>query len=159
MDYLVNLYALSTSAEIDAKMQTAEITIRRTLSPEFEIVCDWIREHFGSGWSGETAIAFMRQPISCFIALKDKKLLGFAVYDSTSRGFFGPTGVDEKARGSGIGHALLLATLLDMRNVGHSYAVIGDIGPAEFYVNAVGATPIPGSEQGLYVDLLKPASK
>ena len=159
MDYLVNLYALSASAEIDAKMRAGGVTVRRALSPEYEIICDWIREHFGSGWSGETAIAFMRQPISCFIALKNKNLQGFAVYDSTSRGFFGPTGVDEKARGSGIGHALLLATLLDMRNVGHSYAVIGDIGPAEFYVNAVGAIPIPGSEQGLYADLLKPASK
>lgn len=159
MDYLVNLYALSANGEIDAKMRGAEVTIRRALSPEYEIIGDWIRDHFGSGWSGETAISFARQPIACFIALRGQTLLGFAAYDSTSRGFFGPTGVDETARGSGIGHALLLATLLDMRKVGHSYAVIGDVGPADFYVNAVGAIPIPGSEQGLYADLLKPRRK
>ena len=73
---------------------------------------------------------------------KGRKLVGFACYDTSARGFFGPTGVDETARGGGIGHALLLASLLDMRAQGYGYAIVGDVGPVDFYVRAVGATPI-----------------
>ncbi len=56
------------------------------------------------------------------------------------KGFFGPTGVDESARGKGIGHALLLKTLLDMRDQGYGYAIIGGAGPVDFYQRSVGAT-------------------
>ena len=92
---------------------------------------------------------------SCFLATRSERLVGFACHDSIARGFFGPTGVDEAARGAGIGHALLLATLLDMRTLGYGYAIIGDVGPSAFYERTVGATPIPNSEPGVYAGLLK----
>ena len=82
-------------------------------------------------------------------------LVGFACYDATIRGFFGPTGVHEAQRGRGLGKALLFAALHTMWEVGYAYAVIGSAGPTEFYAKAVGATPIEGSTPGIYRGLLQ----
>jgi predicted N-acetyltransferase YhbS len=70
------------------------------------------------------------------------------------RGFFGPTGVAESARGLGIGKALLMLSLEALRESGHAYAIIGGVGPREFYAKACGAIEIPGSDPGVYGDLL-----
>ncbi len=86
--------------------------------------------------------------------MHDGRLAGFACYDATARGFFGPTGVDETHRGKGVGHALLLATLLDMHAVGYPYGVIGGAGPTGFYQRSVGAILIPDSEPGIYRGML-----
>jgi ribosomal protein S18 acetylase RimI-like enzyme len=157
MDYLVNLSLIRPDPALAARMENAGVTIRRALAPELELAANWVRQKFSSLWSSETAVAFSRQPPSCFLATRDEKPVGFACYDATARGFFGPTGVDEAARGGGIGRALLLATLLDMRTLGYGYAIIGDVGPSEFYERSVGATPIPDSEPGVYAGLLKHA--
>ena len=106
------------------------MTIRRVLAPELELVTDWVRRKFQSRWSSETTIAMSRCPPTCFLASMEEGMIGFACYDTTARGFFGPTVVDEAERGKGIGHALLLTTLLDMKNMGYGYAIIGDVGPA-----------------------------
>jgi ribosomal protein S18 acetylase RimI-like enzyme len=157
MDYLVNLSLIHPDPALTERMEKAGVTIRRALAPELELAANWVRQRFSPLWSSETAVAFSRQPPSCFLATRDQKLVGFACYDAIARGFFGPTGVDEAARGGGIGRALLLATLRDMRTLGYGYAIIGDVGPAEFYERAVGATPIPGSEPGIFAGLLKRA--
>jgi ribosomal protein S18 acetylase RimI-like enzyme len=155
MDYLVNLSLLKPEPELDERMRKAGVTIRRALAPELELVTGWVRKTFGAGWSGETAVAFMRQPPTCFLATRDERLVGFACHESIARGFFGPTGVDKAVRGLGIGHALLLASLLDLKTMGYGYAIIGDVGPSAFYERTVGATPIPNSEPGIYAGLLK----
>ena len=41
-----------------------------------------------------------------------------------------------------------------MRQQGFGYAIIGGVGPAEFYSKAVGAVAIEGSEPGIYRGLL-----
>ena len=58
-------------------------------------------------------------------------------------------------QGRGIGKALLLASLLAMRESGYVYGIIGGAGPIEFYQKTVGATIIVDSEPGIYTDLLK----
>ncbi|WP_245286956.1 GNAT family N-acetyltransferase [Bradyrhizobium sp. Tv2a-2] len=130
------------------------ISIRRALPPEKHKVLDWVRGHFSEAWASETDVAFARQPVSCFIAIQHKRLLGFACHDATCRNFFGPTGVDPNARGKGIGAALLLACLEAMRQQGFGYAIIGGVGPAEFYAKSVGAVAIEGSQPGIYRGLL-----
>ena len=134
----------------------AGVTVRRALAPELELATGWIREKFSAGWVERNDDRFF--PAAALLLPRHqgaRKLVGFACYDSIARGFFGPTGVDEEARGGGIGRALLLATLLDMRTLGYGYAIIGDVGPSEFYERTVGATPIPDSEPGVYAGLLK----
>jgi len=49
---------------------------------------------------------------------------------------------------------LLLRSLRAMRDEGYVYAIIGGVGPAEFYEKCVGATLIEGSTPGIYRDLL-----
>ena len=41
-----------------------------------------------------------------------------------------------------------------MKALGYGYAIIGGVGPAEFYEKAVGATIIQGSEPGIYKGVL-----
>jgi len=154
LDYLVNLSLLTPNPEIETQMAKAGVTIRRPLAPEAQLVTEWVSERFGKGWASETAIALTRQPPTCFIATREKRLVGFACHESIARGFFGPTGVDEEARGLGIGHALLLASLLDLRTMGYGYAIIGDVGPSAFYEKTVGAMPIPNSAPGVYAGML-----
>jgi ribosomal protein S18 acetylase RimI-like enzyme len=156
MDLLVKLYALEAKPDLDKRLADAGVTVRRALPPELGLVTAWIRNKFDERWASETTVAFTRQPPSCFLATKAAKLIGFACYDATARGFFGPTGVDEAARGGGVGHALLLASLLDMRSQGYGYGVIGGAGPVDFYVRTVGAVPIEGSVPGIYAGLLDP---
>lgn len=155
MDYLVNLSLLQPDPALTQRLEADGIAIRRALAPELELATDWVRRTFGAGWAGETAVAFARQPPCCFLATQNQRLIGFACHEATARGFFGPTGVEKAARGKGIGHALLLASLLDLKAMGYAYAIIGDVGPSAFYERTVGAMPIPNSAPGIYAGLLK----
>ena len=76
--------------------------------------------------------------------------MGFACYDVTCRGYFGQTGVLESERGKGIGTHLLIRSLCGLRELGYAYAIIGGAGPADYYVKALGAIPIPGSAPEIY---------
>ena len=154
MDMLVKLYDLPASHEALSRVAAAGISIRRALAPEKHMVLDWVRDNFCQKWASEADVAFGRQPVSCFVALQAKRLLGFACHDAMCPNFFGPTGVDANSRGNGIGAALLLVCLEDMRHQGFGYAIIGGVGPADFYAKTVGAIPIEGSEPGIYRGLL-----
>lgn len=155
-DMLVKLYDLPDLAPSLARQDAAGITVRRALAPEKHLVVDWVRAVFKNVyWPAETDVSFSRLPLACFIATQAGRLIGFACYDAIARGLFGPTGVSEAARGHGTGTALLLACLHDMRAQGYGYAVIGAVGPAEFYAKAVGATLIEGSEGSLWRGMLR----
>ena len=154
MDMLVKLYALPDSRPAYDRLLKAGIVLRRALAPEKHKVTGWVRQNFGEAWASEADVAFSRQPVSCFIAIQQKNIVGFACHDATCPNFFGPTGVDPNVRNGGIGKALLLACLEDMRQQGFGYAIIGGVGPVEFYQKGCGATAIEGSDRGIYVDLL-----
>lgn len=153
-DLLVRLYDLP-EFEATARVAAAGIEVRRAMTPERFLILDWIREHFQELWAGEAAAALSMMPVTCWIAVKDSKLLGFACHDTSARGFFGPTGVAPDARHQGIGEALLIATLKGMREAGYGYAVIGDPGPVEFYKKRLDALEIPKSDPGIYRNMLR----
>lgn len=152
-DLLVRLYDLP-DFDSEAKVREAGIVVRRALPPEADLVLDWIGRHFWPGWVAEAKLGLAQQPPTLYVAVKDNTLLGFACYDTTAKGFFGPTGVDEAARGQGIGEALLIATLRGMREAGYAYAVIGDPGPVAFYQRRLDAMEIPKSKPGIYAGML-----
>jgi predicted N-acetyltransferase YhbS len=62
--------------------------------------------------------------------------------------------VDPDVRQQGVGTGLLFACLEAMREQGFGYAIIGGVGPADYYAKAVGAVSIEGSEPGVYAGLL-----
>lgn len=111
-------------------------------------------ERFSPKWVSECKVAMGHQPVGCFIATQEKRIIGFVCYDATARGFIGPMGVDPEARQGGIGKAMLVTALEQMRALGYAYAVIGGVGPAEFYSRCVGATVIEDSSPGIYEDIL-----
>jgi len=156
-DMLVKLYELPTANAAAERLATLGVDVRRALAPEKWIVAPWVRAQFSEYWVSECEAAFARQPVACFIAVQDTRVLGFACYDATLKGFFGPTGVAPDERGRGVGRALLIAALQAMRAEGYGYAIIGAVGPAEFYAKAAGATLIEGSRPGIYRGLIRPA--
>lgn len=151
---LVRLYDLPESAALYQAVAAEGVTLRRARAFEKHTVAAFVRENFSEKWVSEVEVALTRQPVACFIATRDKQILGFACYDTTLRGFFGPTGVLESARGLGLGKTLLFKSLEALRELGHAYAIIGGVGPRDFYAKVCGAIEIPGSDPGTYTDLL-----
>ena len=158
-DLLVRLYDLPVF-EAEQKVRDAGIVLRRGMPFERHVILDWIGAHFSEPWVSEAALALSQQPTTIYVAVRDNALLGFACYDTSAKGFFGPTGVDEAERGKGIGEALLIVTLKGMREAGYAYGVIGDPGPVAFYQKRLDALEIPKSKPGIYAGMLrsKPAT-
>ena len=154
-DMLVKLYGLPQIHEEHEKMAKMNITVRPALPAERNIVLEFVRTRFSPAWEGEAAAALARMPVSCHIAVRDGEILGFACWEATARDFFGPTGVIPEARGKGVGRALLYSCLYAMRDYGYGYAIVGSVGPAEFYEKACGAVVIENSSPGIYKGMLK----
>jgi GNAT superfamily N-acetyltransferase len=143
-DMLVRLYKLDDDWSCIRQQRELGITIRKPIGPERHVLIDWVRSHWHSPWVGEVDVALSNTPMSCFVAVRSNEFIGFACYDATALGLFGPLGVLEEHRGRGTGRALLMACMLDMKLKGYGYAIIGwagsDVGG--FYEGCVGATPI-----------------
>lgn len=160
-DMLVKLYELPNISAQLANFRDQRIEIRRALPADGPVLTAWIHEHFSESWAIGCAAALTQRPITCFLAIEHQThtqppahpydlpaetLIGFACYDVASRGMFGPTGIHTAYRQRGIGTAMLITTLQAMANEGYMYAIIGWVGPSEFYTKAVDAMLIPNSE-------------
>ena len=139
-DMLVKLYEnLPDAREWRDRVEKLGVIIRRPIGPEKDRVAAWVAKHFRESWASEAACAFANWPRSAFLAVRPGKdertgeLIGFACYDATALGFFGPTGVLEA-----------------MRDNGYGYAIIGGACKIDFYKHACNATIIPDSDPGLY---------
>jgi len=144
-DMLVHLYNLDFADKMPAK----DVRIVRVLSPNSDKVIAFVEAHFSKGWAAEVKAAVYRSQPTCFVALHENKIVGFAAYDATAKGYFGPIGVDQTLRGKNIGKALILHTLEAMYHDGYGYAIIGSAGDnvLEFYRKTVQAYDIekPGN--------------
>lgn len=157
IDMLVRLYELPETREVEkiyAGVEEQGIVLRRARPYERHLVAAWAEDHFSPKWASEVKVAFSRQPVTCYIATREQEILGFACYETSAKGFYGPTGVSEAARGTGIGKALLFRSMLSLKDLGYVYGMIGGVGPRAFYEKAIGAIEIPGSDPGIYRDIL-----
>ena len=157
---LVALYNLENVADRLLAVREQGVTVRRPLAHERDAVIEWVRQSFGQqapGWAGECAVALSSAPATCHIATRDGAILGFACFDATAKGYFGPTGTAPDVRGQGVGAALLISSLVAMRESGYAYAIIGGAGQQVqgFYKKVVAAVVIAGSEPGIYRDPLR----
>jgi len=84
-DMLVKLYELPDTTELYKKLKENGIEIIRPMTPNKTKVVEWVRQHFGDGWSDEISAAFTKLPVSCFIAydVNEKKILGFGYIESS----------------------------------------------------------------------------
>lgn len=153
---LVNLLRLPPAEPALEELRGAGVVVRRARPWEATPVREFVAREFSRAWADEVSAGLARQPVTVFVALREGRLAGFAAYECTRKNFFGPTGVVEAERGRGVGRALLLASLRGLRELGYAYAIIGGVGPAEFYERAVGARLIPDSSPGVYADPLRP---
>lgn len=154
-DMLVKLFALQPDPTLAQRMQAQGVRVCRALPPDRDRVIAFVQQHFPE-FAAEVACAFAHLPVRCYIATEGKALVGFACYEVTAPDFFGPTAVLATHRRRGIGRALLLASLLSLKELGYAYAIIG--WPAQdavaFYEHAVGAQRIPDDTPGLYRDMI-----
>lgn len=165
-DMLVKLYNVKADHGLLTRLEQEQITIKRALAPDTRRVLRFIEtsvdKHWPhesqESWIGECTAALANHPPTCFLAVQQRMIVGFACYNATAKGFFGPTGVLREAQGRGIGKALLLTSLLAMWDEGYGYAIIG--WPARsamgFYVKTVQAEVIEDSSPGVYCRLIDP---
>src|SRR5215510_871637 len=97
-DLLVNLLKLPA---FDSNAEQG-FSMRRARPWEITPVRRFVETNFSRSWADEISVGFARQPISIFVATIDRELVGFAAYECTRRGFFGPTGVVPPEQGKGI---------------------------------------------------------
>lgn len=157
-DMLVRLWKLDfagSRAKENEVCGNTGIKINRLLSPNFKKAEAFVREEFGEGWASEVTAAFYNSAPSCFMASKEGRFIGFACYNATGKGFFGPTGVSKECRGHGVGSCLLFRCLEALWEEGYAYAIIGGVGPKEYYERTAGATLIEDSSPGIYSRMVK----
>ncbi|MDR2785099.1 MAG: GNAT family N-acetyltransferase [Treponema sp.] len=159
-DLLVKLYELENSLDC-AGLKKQNIVIKKAFIGDKNAILDFVKTGFpdAPGWVSECEYALLNNPVSCFIAVQEGELAGFACYDATARGFFGPLGVRAEYRKSGIGRCLLKQALLSMRDYGYAYAVIGWAAESalEFYRKTVNALIIEDSppNKSIYQNMIK----
>ena len=158
-DMLVRLYDLPDAEGYYRRAREAGASVRRAEPWDRFALRSFIEGNLPKGWSPEADLAFSGHPITAFVATVEGRIAGFAVYECTRRGFFGPTGVREDLRGRGLGAALLFRCLEAMSDVGYAYAIIGGVGPQAYYEKVCGAFVIPGSEMGIYRSVYDEASR
>jgi len=155
MDLLIKLYDLEDDWRFITEQKEHGVTIRKPIGPEKHIIVNWVSDHFSTGWAAETDVAISNRPVSCFVAVRQSAIIGFACYDATALGFFGPVGVAASDRGRDIGQSLLKACLLDMKLKGYGYAIVGDTNDTGFYQKVIDAIEIPDSSPGVYLNRIK----
>jgi ribosomal protein S18 acetylase RimI-like enzyme len=137
----VGLEGRSFRFEKEERALTARgIECRRATEADRAAVDCLLESHWPS-WRDEVAVSLENAPPSLHVALRGKTVLGFAAWDANNRGtgWFGPMGTAPETRGLGIGRALLLRCLADIRAAGHPAAVIPWVEPVAFYEKTVGA--------------------
>ncbi|MDP4145472.1 MAG: GNAT family N-acetyltransferase [Bacillota bacterium] len=155
-DMLVKLYNVNEETKLFRDLQEQGITIKKVLSPDRTKVLEFVKENFNNNWVNECKAAFSNNPITCYVAVRDKEVIGFACYDATAKNYFGPTGVLECERGKGVGRALLNKSLLSMWEDGFGYAIIGWTNKAiGFYEKTVQAVVIEDSSPGIYKRMIE----
>ena len=155
-DMLVRLRDLRDVTTDVAGLRTTEnIVFRKPIAAEKRILVNWVTKAFSANWGDEMDVAFNRIPVSCFIAQRNQDILGFACFECSARNFFGPTGVLSSERGKGLGKVLLVKALDALKEMGYAYAIIGGVGPIEYYEKTVHAKVIEGSGKSIYENLLK----
>ena len=151
-DMLVKLYNIPNSHDIEKKLLKNGIRVKKALAPDRSKIIAFSRICAKDDYSDEVRAAFSNNPVTCYIATREKELIGFACYEATARNFFGPMAVLESERKKGVGKALLLKALESMRELGYAYAIIG--WPANsavsFYKKCAGAIMIDEKSSGVY---------
>ena len=132
-DMFVKLLEIPDDSADIARLKAEGINVRGIRAYERSVLHRFVTQNFDEAWGDECLSAFSHEPVTCFVATHERKIVVFACYECTCRNFFGPTGVLKEYRGKDIGKVLLLASLRALLEMGYAYCIIGGVGPADFY--------------------------
>ena len=154
-DMLVKLYNIPDDAVFatETALKSEGIYLKRAMAPDLHLIREFVEKNFSVGWADEATAGVLNH--GCWLAVQEHEIVGFACFEATAKDFFGPIGVLPSMRGKNVGKALLLKSLLSMKNLGYAYAIIGWTGPQEFYRKVCGAVPIEDSIPGSYHGMVK----
>src|SRR3972149_3566616 len=129
-DMLVRLYDLPDASLYYRRAEEAGVAFRRADPWDHARYRRFVEGTFGELWAVEADLAYRQSPITAFVAEREGRIVGFAAYECTRRGYFGPTGVQPDERGRGGGGAVLFRRLGSMRGMGYAHAITGGGGGA-----------------------------
>ena len=148
-DMLVRLYDVPPLEPTLQRLSRRSINLRVARPVDALPLLNWVRAEFNP-WVEEVHRALEATPALCHVATQGNNIVAFACYDVTAPNYFGPMAVRADARQQGVGRAILLSVLHAQKAQGYAYAIIGGVGPVEFYQKTVDAIEIPGSTPGIY---------
>lgn len=152
-DILVKLNTFKEDYALYDRLSEQGIQFKRAMSSNLAPLQDFIRDNFGNSWANEILPAVING--SCFIAVRDKKIVGFICAEATAKGFIGPTGVSPDLRKMGICRALLQKSLRYMIEHNYKYAIAGmPIDPILYMLNKMADTEVINNSSSSYMDLL-----
>jgi mycothiol synthase len=127
-------------ASLVERAAAAGYEVRRVGRGERDVLLHVAAEAFAPAWAFELGRAMDQDPPAVFAAFRDGHPVAFAAHDANNSGlgWFGPAGTLTAHRGRGLGEALLVQCLLDVRDKPEG-GVIAWIGPRHFYEGAAGA--------------------
>lgn len=134
------------------------IKIVRAMTLDKNRITNFIEKNFSDicpEWVFEAEATILKPLPSCFIAIENSEVIGFACYNASALGMFGPFGVAEEKRKNGIGGMLLKQCLKAMKYEGYAYGVIGWVSSETYYSKSIGAVTIPDSFPAVYSRLVK----
>lgn len=99
----------------------------------------WLERTWGPNWTYEGLLALRRRVPTGVVAEQNGRIVGFAVFDSTRPGWFGPMGVEPGLQGGGVGVELCVRAFEAMARKGYTEAQIAWAGPRCFYARKLGA--------------------
>ncbi|MGQ9513988.1 MAG: hypothetical protein ACUVTL_02910 [Thermoproteota archaeon] len=150
VDYLVNLRNFTVPRRIiriREELSKKGISISLAKREERKDLSSWVKTKFGPGWAFEveTSLTNTEERRSGTIIARDMssgEIIGFSTYGALEWNWFGPIGVDEKRRNSGLGSVLLFESLKLMRLNGVIETVIPWTGHLFFYTQVPGIVGI-----------------
>ena len=147
-EMMVNLRVLRDLEPVLTEQKANGVEIRRAEPFESDTIAEWVREKINPNWGVVCEVALEQTPVACFIAVRknqnsstvsgdktsalaSENILGFACYDVVTKGVFGPSGILEEPKDSGISTALMLSCLHAMAAEDSAHAVIGWAGMSD----------------------------
>ncbi|MCS7227351.1 MAG: GNAT family N-acetyltransferase [Endomicrobia bacterium] len=130
----------TVEAEAENRIQQLGYKIKQVNDELYPLLLSWLTRTFPA-WEFEVKFAYKNVPPKIFAAIYNNDVVGFACYDTTSAGWFGPIGVDPQHRKVGIGKILLLKCLHALKNSGYKQIIIPWISPSslKFYTTTCNA--------------------
>lgn len=155
-DMIVKLYNMDRVCDLEDELLKSGIRIKRALAPDKKRIVEFSKTCGDEDYSDEVETAFSNNPVTCYIAAKEKRIIGFACFEVTAKDFFGPMAVLKEERKKGIGKALLLKSLHSMEEMGYAYAIIGwpTKSAIPFYERCVDAKMIEEKSSGVYTRMI-----